>query len=59
MVDRLHYYVVDLMSSESPFAIERHCGYTWMLSRNINDHKEMRQTSAEEDDERNTLHCPI
>jgi hypothetical protein len=46
MVDRLHSSGADLMSSESTFAMERHYGWTWMLSRNIDDHKGMRRTEC-------------
>jgi hypothetical protein len=46
MVDRLQYSGADLMSSESPSAMERHYGWTWMLSRNIDDQKGMRRTQC-------------
>jgi hypothetical protein len=40
MVDRLHSSGAGLMSSE------RHYGWTWMMSWNIDDHKGMRRTQC-------------
>jgi hypothetical protein len=46
VVDQLHSYGVGLMSSESPLKIEHHYGWTWMLSWNIDDHKETGKTQC-------------
>jgi hypothetical protein len=46
VVYKLHSSGVGLMSSESPFKMEHHYGWTWMLSRNIDDHKLMRHTQC-------------